>query len=180
MRILNRFMAFAIVTMFFAASCTNNERTTSNTTNVDSTKKAADTTKTAAASAGKVAKGTEIEVHAVGNNMAEMHFDVSEIDVPANTNIKVTLIDDAKDVSMQHNFVVVKAGDIDSVGLHGAMAGLAKGFIPDDKSVIAGSKLVKPGERTTLEFKTPDKGEYRFICTYPGHYAKMQGKFIVQ
>lgn len=178
--LLNRFMILAVVSGFTIASCSNNG-TPNNAGNADTAKKATDTTKTsAAAPAGKVVKGAVVEVHAVGNNMNEMHYDVSEIDAPANTDMKITLIDDATDVSMQHNFVVVKAGDVDSVGLHGALAGLDKGFIPDDKSVIAGSKLVKPGERTTLEFKSPEKGEYRFICTYPGHYTKMQGKFIVQ
>src|SRR5665213_2453579 len=172
---LNYFMALTVAAGFFIASCTNSQHSATNTTNVDSTAKKSDTAKTTP-STGTVLHGTNVEVHAVGNNMAEMHYDVSEIDAPANTDMKVTLIDDATDASMQHNFVVVKAGDVDSVGVHGAMAGLAKGFIPDDKSVIAGSKLTKPGEKTVLEFKTPEAGEYRFICTYPGHYTKMQGK----
>src|ERR1700733_10147420 len=97
---LNYFMALAVTAGFFVASCNNSEHSSTNTTtNVDSTAKKADTAKTAA-SAGKVVSGNNVEVHAVGNNMSEMHFDVSEIDAPANTNMKVTLIDDATDVSM--------------------------------------------------------------------------------
>jgi azurin len=176
---LNYLMALTISSGLIVASC-NNNGTSSTASKTDTTKKMVDTTKSAAPAAGKVVSGSTVEIHAVGNNMSEMHYDVSEIDAPANTTMKVTLIDDATDPSMQHNFVVVKPGDVDSVGIHGAMAGLAKGFIPDDKSVIAASKLTKPGEKTTLEFKTPEPGEYRFICTYPGHYTKMQGKLIVK
>ena len=36
------------------------------------------------------------------------------------------------------------------------------------------------GEETTIEFEAPAKGEYTFICSFPGHYALMNGKFIVE
>src|SRR6185437_13419853 len=134
----------------------------------------------ASATPGKVASGTDGTIHAVGNNMSEMHYDVSEIDAPANSKMKITLINDATDPSMQHNIVIVKPGDADSVAMHGITAGIAKGFVPDEPAVIAGSGLTKPGGKTELSFTTPAAGEYKFICTYPGHYQKMNGKFIVK
>lgn len=172
-------LASVVALGFFVASCNNSTKTTeTNTTNVDSMKKMTDTSK--AVAIGKVAEGTDITVHAVGNNMSEMHYDVSEIHTTANTKIKITLVDDATDPSMQHNIVIVKASDMDSVATHGLSAGLAKGFVPDEPAVIASSKLTQPGTKTEMSFTTPAAGDYMFICTYPGHYQKMQGKFIVK
>ena len=173
-------MATALVLGFFVSSCNNSGSTSNSASNADSTKKMTDTTKNAASAAGKVVKGTDITIHAVGNDMSVMHYDASEIDVPANTKVKITLINDATDASMQHNIVITKPADKDSVAMHGISAGLAKGFVPDDKTVVAASKLALPGKSVVLEFTTPAAGEYSFICTYPGHNMKMQGKFIVQ
>ena len=173
-------LASMVALGFFVASCNNSTSTTNtSTTNADSMKKMTDTTKTATP-AGKVAEGTDVTIHCVGNNMSEMHYDVSEIHTTANTKMKITLVDDATDPSMQHNIVIVKAADMDSVAMHGISAGLAKGFVPDEASVIAASKLTQPGTKTVLEFTTPAAGDYMFICTYPGHYQKMNGKFIVK
>ena len=174
-------LASMVALGFFVASCNNSTKTTeTNTTNVDSMKKMADTSKTAPVATGKVAEGTDITVHCVGNNMSEMHYDVSEIHTTANTKMKITLVDDATDPSMQHNIVIVKAADMDSVAMHGISAGLAKGFVPNEPAVIASSKLTQPGTKTEMSFTTPAAGDYMFICTYPGHYQKMQGKFIVK
>ncbi len=175
-------MAGAMVLGSLVTSCNSGTTSTSSTTTTDSTTKTTttDTTKTAAAPAGKVATGTDITIHAVGNDMSTMHYDVSEIDVPANTKMKITLINDATDPSMQHNVVITRASDMDSVAMHGISAGLAKNFVPDDKAVIASSALAMPGKSVVLEFTTPAAGDYSFICTYPGHYQKMHGKLVVK
>ena len=46
--------------------------------------------------------------------------------------------------------------------------------------VFAATKLLKPGESDTITFTAPPAGTYPFICTYPGHYPKMQGKLIAE
>jgi azurin len=40
--------------------------------------------------------------------------------------------------------------------------------------------LIGGGESTTIEFEAPEKGEYTFLCTFPGHFGLMNGKFIVE
>ena len=173
-------LANAIVLGFLVSSCGNNQSSSTTTTTTDSTKTVDSTKTTAPAPTGKVLSGSDVTVHAVGNNMSEMHYDVSEIDAPANSKMTITLIDDATDPSMQHNIVIVKPGDMDSVAMHGITAGMAKGFVPDEPAVIASSGLTKPGGKTVMSFTTPAAGEYTFMCTYPGHYQKMNGKFIVK
>lgn len=174
-------MAGAMVLGSLVTSCNSGTTSTSSTTTTDSTTKTTtDTTKVAAPAAGKVATGTDITIHAVGNDMSVMHYDVSEIDAPANTKMKITLINDATDPSMQHNVVISRASDMDSVAMHGISAGMAKNFVPDDKTVIASSALAAPGKSVVLEFTTPASGDYSFFCTYPGHYQKMHGKLVVK
>ena len=45
---------------------------------------------------------------------------------------------------------------------------------------IAHTKMLGGGESDTIEFDAPAPGTYTFMCTFPGHYALMQGKFIVE
>jgi azurin len=40
--------------------------------------------------------------------------------------------------------------------------------------------MIGGGEQTTITFDAPEKGVYDFICSFPGHVALMQGKFIVE
>lgn len=80
-----------------------------------------------------------------------------------------------------HNFVLLKAGT--NVAQFGNAALNAKDtdYIPPTlaDSVIAHTPLTKPGEIVRIEFVAPAKGEYDFICSYPGRYTVMKGKLIV-
>jgi azurin len=154
----------------------NKTETTTTTTTPDTTKKTttADTSK-------KVLTGKDITIRAQGNDMMSMHFSASEIHVPANTEITVKLINEGTDNAMQHNFVVIRPEDLDAVVKEAATAGIKNGFVPDDKmKIIGATTLVGPGASTYVKFKTPEAGKYKFICSYPGHYQKMQGDFIVE
>jgi azurin len=131
----------------------------------------------------EIAKGTTIDVKAFGNDMSDMHYNYKEIHVPANTNVTIHLMNVSKNdaMDMKHNFVIVKPENVEKAAIAGAQAGDAHDFIPKDSSLyIAHSSLTKPGESVEFTFKTPAAGEYKFICTYTGHYQKMQGRFIVE
>jgi azurin len=173
------FLPFVLVLGLFATACNNStSNTNTTTTRTDTATAKTDTNKTAVAPEGKVVKGPDVEIHTIGNTMK---YDVSEIHVPADTKIKITLFNDGTDIAMMHNIVILKAEDADSVAMQGFRAGQKKDYLPADMSkVIAHSALTKPGAKTVLSFKTPAKGEYIFMCTYPGHYKTMQGKFIVE
>jgi len=55
---------------------------------------------------------------------------------------------------------------------------LPSGLMAD---VIAHTALLGPGEEETILFNAPDEaGPYKFICSFPGHYASMQGILFVQ
>mgnify|MGYP006195949683 FL=1 len=115
------------------------------------------------------------------NSDDQMKFDVTQIKVKAGEKIKLTLNHKGKlgKEYMGHNFVLLEKGTNVTTFSQAAMQAKATGYIPS-KGVIAHTKLIGGGESTTIEFTAPQKGTYDFICSFPGHYAMMKGKFIVE
>ncbi|MEO5569765.1 MAG: plastocyanin/azurin family copper-binding protein [Bacteroidia bacterium] len=122
----------------------------------------------------------EITLKTLGNSMAEMSYDQTELKVTAGSTVKLTLINGSKDSSMQHNFVLIEKDAMQKVADESVKAGIANQFVPNLDEVLIATKMTMPGEKTTITFAAPAVGEYKFLCTYPGHYSKMNGKFIVE
>ncbi len=112
-----------------------------------------------------------------------MKFNLNEIKVPAGKKVKLTLRHVGKqpvDV-MGHNFVLLTQGT--EIPAFGAKASAARdnGYIPQDTdAVIVHTKMLGGGQSDTIEFDPPAPGTYDFICSFPGHYSVMKGKFIVE
>lgn len=113
-----------------------------------------------------------------------MKFNVTEIRAKPGEALRVTLKNKGqmpKQV-MAHNWVLVKPmSDADLTAFGIKASSVAPDYLPGDRSsVIAHTKLLGGGESDTLEFSAPAAaGEYPFICTFPGHFALMKGKLIV-
>lgn len=121
------------------------------------------------------------EVSLSGND--QMQFDKKEIRVKAGQTVRLTFKHTgqmAKNV-MGHNFVLLTKGtNINEFG-QTAVKFPDNNYIPEDtNNVIAHTEMIGGGETTTIEFEAPEAGTYDFICSFPGHYALMQGKFIVE
>ncbi|MDT0689593.1 azurin [Salegentibacter sp. F188] len=113
----------------------------------------------------------------------QMQFDKNEIKVKAGSTVKLTLTHTGEmdEKVMGHNFVLLKEGtDINAFGQK-AMQAADNNYIPEDgEQVIAYTEILGGGESATIEFNAPEAGTYDFICSFPGHYAIMKGKFIVE
>ena len=111
-----------------------------------------------------------------------MQFDKSELKVKAGKPVTLTLRHTGKmdKMVMGHNFVLLKAGT--DMGAFAAKAAVAREteYIPEGDETITYTKLIGGGESTTITFDAPAPGTYDFICSFPGHYGVMQGKFIVE
>jgi azurin len=120
-----------------------------------------------------------ITLKAEGNTMTDMKYDQTELHAAAGSTVKIHFINEGTDAAMIHNFVLIEDGTADTVAHSAISAGPDKNYVPAMRQVLVSSKLLQPKESTDLEFPAPPTGTYEFICTYPGHYQKMRGKFIV-
>lgn len=118
-------------------------------------------------------------VHAV---QEQLRFDLTRMVVEPGQNVEIILRN--TDV-MPHNLLVVAPGSRKEIG-EAAMAMTAqpddKGrqYVPRSRKVIAATKMLEPGQSERLTFKAPEReGEYEYVCTFPGHWTVMGGKFIV-
>lgn len=131
--------------------------------------------------ANDVAKQDTIKITLNGND--KMQYDLSEIDVYEGQTVVLTLnhTGTMPAAAMGHNFVLLKQGtDLEKFEAEAAKA-QKDGYIPTDTSeIIAHTKLIGGGESDTITFKAPEKGTYDYMCSFPGHYSVMKGKFNVK
>lgn len=87
---------------------------------------------------------------------------------------------------MPHNLVLVAPGSERKIGeasfkmLNDPDAG-RKHYVPDFPEVLAFVPVISPSKEHVLHFKAPaEPGEYRYICTFPGHWQVMQGVLVVK
>lgn len=114
----------------------------------------------------------------------DMKYDLTEMKVKAGQKVKVTLHHTGKSAkaAMGHNFVLLTQ-DIDFLKFaEAAIAAADNEYIPKnlEADIIAHTKLIGGGETAEVEFTAPEKGTYSFLCSFPGHAAMMNGKFIVE
>lgn len=85
--------------------------------------------------------------------------------------------------AMGHNWVIAETKDAQAVAMAGWSAGLGNEYLPpNDKRVIANTKVIGGGESTSVTFdlsKLKAGGDYTYFCSFVGHFAVMKGKFTV-
>ena len=112
----------------------------------------------------------------------QMQYDKQVLTVPASCQeVTVTLHHAGKlpREAMGHNWVLVNGADLEAVANGGMGAGLANDYVPaGDKRVLAHTKVIGGGQTTSVTFPTSilkAGGDYRYLCTFPGHHALMHG-----
>jgi azurin len=128
----------------------------------------------------EVVNPTTFTINAIGNTMADMGYDTREIKVSAGADISINLVNKGTDGAMLHNIVIVKQGAEKEVAMEGISLKEQNYFNPQNPNVIAGSAIANPGATVILRFTAPQKGTYTYLCTYPGHWMKMQGTLTVE
>ena len=82
---------------------------------------------------------------------------------------------------MPHNLVMAQPGQLAKVGVAGeAMAAdpnaYAKNFVPSLPEVLKATKLLQPGQTERILITAPSEaGDYPYVCTFPGHWTRMNG-----
>ncbi|MDG2173158.1 MAG: azurin [Flavobacteriales bacterium] len=112
-----------------------------------------------------------------------MKFDTRKITVQSGKIVKLTLkhIGQLDVQVMGHNFVLLKK-KVDLIEFaNKAATARDNQYIPvGSDEVIVYTDMIGGGQETAIEFLPPEPGVYDFICSFPGHYAMMKGKFIVE
>ena len=128
------------------------------------------------------ANGETVKVEITGND--QMKFNKTEIRVKAGQTVELTLkhVGQLPAASMGHNWVLLKQGaDLEAFAMD-AIQARDNDYIPEGRKddIIANTKMLGGGESETITFQAPAKGTYTFLCSFPGHYMVMNGKFIVE
>ncbi len=91
---------------------------------------------------------------------------------------KIKLVFDNPD-DMQHNLVITQpnaANDVGAMAMKLGLKGVGMEYVPNTPKVLFHTKVLEPGTAEVIYFTAPmEPGIYQFVCTYPGHYAAMQG-----
>ncbi len=124
--------------------------------------------------------GKEVSLTIEAND--QMKFNKSEFKVKEGQKVTLTLKNVGKmdKTSMGHNWVLLKEGTDVADFANKSMSAQDKDYIGDESKVIAHTKMTGGGETVSVTFDAPKKGSYDFICSFPGHYAQMKGKLIVE
>jgi len=112
-----------------------------------------------------------------------LQFEPRTLRVPPGA--RVSLAFHNGDPSMPHNVAVIRADRLDSFGeqsmqLASNPRAIATHYVPNDPAEICFSPILQPGDQYTTYFEAPkEAGEYKLVCTYPGHWRVMQGSLYV-
>ncbi len=117
----------------------------------------------------------------------QMKFDQANVTVSASCpsiEIRLTHTGKLPVASMGHNVAISPTDVYLAVAQEGMKAGAASDYLPlGDKRVIAHTGLIGGGASITASFAgsalTPG-GDYTFYCSFPGHWAIMKGKLVVE
>jgi len=86
-------------------------------------------------------------------------------------------------VTLTNTWVLGEAELLQPIALDGQNAGLDNDYLkPDDERVIAHTEIIGGGETASVTFSVEALeagGSYTFFCSFPGHWAVMQGDLIV-
>jgi azurin len=130
------------------------------------------------------ATAQDAKIEITGND--QMQFNIKAFEVTEGQKVVLSFkhIGQLPAVAMGHNVVILKAGT--AVPAFATKCAPAKdtAYIPQDeeskKEVIAHTKMLGGGESDEITFTAPAPGEYPFICSFPGHFAIMQGVMTVK
>ena len=116
--------------------------------------------------------------------IAVMKYDVTSFSIKPGQAVRIIL---RNEESMPHNVVITEPGSFpdkvveELAELYGSSDAAELDYIPQTETVLFYTPLVYVNESTTLLFFAPlEEGVYPYVCTYPGHWATMNGVMEVR
>lgn len=132
-----------------------------------------------AASAPAAAPAGPIQV--TGNDQMQFSTNAFEVTSGSEVTLIMTNVGTLPVESMGHNLVILNPGTVVADFGTKAIAAKETGYIPaDSAAVFAHTRILGPGQSDTLKFTAPAAGAYPYLCSFPGHFAVMQGVMTVK
>ncbi|EPH06656.1 azurin [Myroides odoratimimus] len=114
----------------------------------------------------------------------DMKFDQNEIKVPVGEQVTLTFKHTGKmdKAIMGHNWVLLKQGTDMAAFAEASSQAADTDYISakDADKVLVHTKTLGGGQSETITFTITEAGTYDFLCTFPAHFALMQGKLIAE
>lgn len=124
-----------------------------------------------------ISQAATIEI--TGNDTMQFNSKAFEVNAGEEVTLVFKNIGKLPKAAMGHNVVILKPGSNVAVFATAAISAVANEYIPTDDAnkamIVAHTKLLGPGEEDTIKFTLPEAGAYPFVCSFPGHFALMQG-----
>jgi azurin len=85
-----------------------------------------------------------------------------------------------------HNWVLIRPGTFPRVGnlankLIADPGAAARQYVPKSEDVLVYTDVAPPKKSFTICFHAPvQKGNYPFLCAFPGHWMVMNGQLTVE
>lgn len=115
----------------------------------------------------------------------QMKYDVTSINAKAGEEITIVLktVSDLPAEAMSHDLVVLKQGT--TARDFGQTVSKAGGSLDDlskeqKEPIIKATKMLAAGEEDEISFTIDEPGKYEYVCTFPGHFASMNGAITVE
>ena len=123
-----------------------------------------------------------VRIVKISTIVEQMAFDVRWFAVEAGSTVQIAVTNaDA----MPHNILIGAPKSVEAIGTAAMTMTLpsdpsAMAYVPNLPAVLESTPLIKEGETGRLNFTAPKQpGEYVFLCSYPGHWARMYGVMLV-
>ncbi len=130
------------------------------------------------------ASAEDAKIEITGNDQMQYNIKAFEVTEGQKVVLSFKHIGQLPAIAMGHNVVILKSGT--AVPAFATKCAPAKdaGYIPQDeeskKEIVAHTKMLGGGESEEITFTAPAAGDYPFICSFPGHFAIMQGVMTVK
>jgi len=125
-----------------------------------------------------------VTIKITGND--QMLYDKTEFTVKSGQKVTIEFehVGKLPKIAMGHNVCVLKPGTALPAFAMKCAPAAASDYIPQDpeskKVIVAHTAMVGGGETTSTTFTAGEPGTYPYLCTFPGHFAQMSGKMIVE
>ena len=116
---------------------------------------------------------------------AALGLQYAQKQLKAKAGEKLTIVFKNPDV-VPHNWLLAKPGSLQRLGEKCNLMitdpqGMQKHYVPDSADVIAYTDMTNPKGEFTIHITAPkEKGDYPYLCTFPGHWMVMNGVLKVE